>query len=192
MTDLEQPASEPDSENLISDSEQPHTYPPPSCSILPIRVSHSDVGPGVSSAQDSTREHPSLHGTQKKEGLWNVANETQRAMQSRHLIMIGMSFKIIPFGRQCGLKHPSPSYRWYHWYRNILECRSRASIELTPNCCMKLTPFMIASRPYRQAVLQVHFSLMLFLAYSSTLWRLPCKLIFLWLLYSVYFPLIDT
>ena len=46
-------------------------------------------------------------------------------------------------------------------------------------CCMKLT--FIASRPYRQAVLQVHFSLMLFSAYSFTLWRLFCKLIFLWL-----------
>ena len=73
-------------------SEQPlglHSYPP-SSSILPI--SHSDIG--ISSAQDSTTECPSLHGTQQKKGLWNVANETQRGMQSRHLVMIGMSLKL--------------------------------------------------------------------------------------------------
>jgi hypothetical protein len=128
MTLAEQP------ENLIS---EPHTYPPPepSGSILPI--SQSDIC--ISSAQDSTIERPSLalHGKQQKRGLWNVANETQRAMQSRHLIMIGMSLKLShstgSYSRQCGLKHscPTGSYRWYHRYRNILECRTRASIKLT-------------------------------------------------------------
>ena len=73
-------------QNLIS--EQPsglHTYPPQaSGSILPI--SQSDIG--ISSVEDSTKEHPTL------QGLWDVANEPQRGMQSRHLIMIGMSLKI--------------------------------------------------------------------------------------------------
>ena len=59
-----------------------HTYLP-SSSILPI--SHSDIG--ISTAEDSTRERPSLHG---RRGLWDVTNETQRGMLSRHLTMIGM------------------------------------------------------------------------------------------------------
>ena len=55
-----------------------HKYPP-SSSILPI--SHSDIG--ISSVEDTHRE-------QQKKGLWDVANETQRGMKSRHLTMIGM------------------------------------------------------------------------------------------------------
>ena len=66
-----------------------HKYPPsPSSPILPI--SHN--GNGIGSAEDSKE---TLHGTKKKQGIWDVANETQRAMHSRHLIMIGMSLKIL-------------------------------------------------------------------------------------------------
>ena len=56
--------------------EEPRTLDyiyPPSSLILPI--SHNDI-----SAEDT-------HG---KKGLWDSANETQRAMKSRHLTMIGM------------------------------------------------------------------------------------------------------
>ena len=57
-----------------------HTYPP--SSILPM-ISHSDIG--ISSVQ----EPEDTHGKQQKKGLWDVANETQRGMKSRHLTMIG-------------------------------------------------------------------------------------------------------
>ena len=57
-----------------------HTYPP--SSILPM-ISHSDIG--ISPVQ----EPEDTHGKQQKKGLWNVANETQRGMKSRHLTMIG-------------------------------------------------------------------------------------------------------
>ena len=73
-------------QNLIS--EQPlglHTYAP-SSSILPN--SHSDIG--ISFAEGCTIERPTLHGKQQKKGLWDVKNETHRAMKSRHLTMIGM------------------------------------------------------------------------------------------------------
>ena len=46
-------------------------------------------------------------------------------------------------------------------------------------CYMKLT--YITSRQYRQAVLQVHFSLIVFSAYSFTVLWFLCKLILLWL-----------
>ena len=75
----------------------------------------------------------------------------------------------------------SPSYWWYHRYRNVLECRKRASIELT---FILLT--FTASSPYRCAVLQVHFSLIVSSAYSFTLWWLLCKLYFLWLIGYTY------
>ena len=73
---------------VIEESSGLHTYPP-SSSILPI--SRSDIG--ISSAGGSTKEHPTLNGTQQR-GLWDVSNEIQRGMHSRHLIMIGMSSKI--------------------------------------------------------------------------------------------------
>ena len=50
----------------------------------------------LSSALRSTLQEkpPTLHGTQQQEGIWDVANETQRAMLSRHLTMIGMLLKL--------------------------------------------------------------------------------------------------
>ena len=76
-------------QNLISEQHLSlHTYPP-SSPVLPI--SHNDVQVVISSAEHATRKLPTLHGTQQQEGIWDVANETQRAMLSRHLTMIGMS-----------------------------------------------------------------------------------------------------
>ena len=62
-------------EDMINEEPRTHTYPP-SSSILPI--SHSDIG--ISSAGD----------TDDKKDLFDSTNETQRAMKSRHLTMIGM------------------------------------------------------------------------------------------------------
>ena len=59
-----------------------HTYPP--SSILPM-ISHSDIG--ISSVEVLEEN---MDGKQQKKGLWDVANETQRGMKSRHLTMIGM------------------------------------------------------------------------------------------------------
>ena len=159
-------------QNLIS--EQPlglHTYPP--SSFLPI--SHSDIG--ISSAEDSTRERPTHHGTQQKKGLWNDADETHRALKSRHLTMIGM--------------YPSYTSRGTvkTFFRPAIGGTIGTGIFLTAGivrwsislsyCCMQLT--FIASRLYQQAVLQVHFSPILFLAYLLMPWWLLCMLNFLWL-----------
>lgn len=70
---------------LISEQTLGHTYPP---SSLTLPIPHSDIG--ISSTENSTREPPTLHVTQQKKGLWDVANKTQRRMRSDHLIMIGM------------------------------------------------------------------------------------------------------
>ena len=64
------------------------TYPPSS------PVLHSDIQVVISSSEHATRKPPTLHGTQKQEGIWDVANETQRAMLGRHLTMIGMFLKL--------------------------------------------------------------------------------------------------
>ena len=83
----------------------------------------SDTG-GNTSSDSST--HP--HGASEMNGSQKVANETHRAMKSRHLTMIGM---YPSYSSTFGLNLLSPSYWWYHRDRNILECRNRASIELT-------------------------------------------------------------
>ena len=63
-------------EDMIN--EEPRTTYPPSSSILPI--SHSDIG--ISSAGDPD--------TDDKKDLFDSTNETQRAIKSRHITMIGM------------------------------------------------------------------------------------------------------
>jgi len=65
-----------------------HTYPP--SSIMPM-ISHSDIGISSEPVEDT-----GTHANQQKKGFWflffywNVANETQRAMKSRHLTMIAI------------------------------------------------------------------------------------------------------
>ena len=106
------------------------------------------------------------HGTSEMDSAQKVVNETHRGMKSRHLTMIGM-YLILWCCRlkTLNLLLPTGSYGWYDRYWNILECGNCASIELT-----FITLRFIASRLYQQAVLQVPFSLMLFLAYSFTVW----------------------
>ena len=160
-------------QNPISE-QRLHTYPP-SSPILPISQNDTDI----SSVENSTREPPTVHGSKSKKGTPNVANETQRAMHSRHLIMIGMS-----------LNYPMPVAMWaktffaqllvaplvqeYSWVQESYVDRAHFHIVAWSLTCL-------LSSPYRQAVLEVQFSHILLSAYSFTLWWLLCKLLFLWL-----------
>ena len=72
----------PEQKNLISQASSSQIAP----SILP--VSHDIIkNDNNTSLDNSTKEFPKPDGTSERE---QGVNETQRGMQSRHLIMIGM------------------------------------------------------------------------------------------------------
>jgi amino acid permease len=90
-------------EDVISDSDS-HRYSPSSSRERPTLHGNQQenqnqisgqpfanlIDIGINSAEESTRERPTLHGKQQKKGLWDVTNETQRTLKTRHLTMIGM------------------------------------------------------------------------------------------------------
>ena len=69
------------------------TYPP----TMPISrdtdngITETSLATGSSS--QAAGELPTINDPPEQTGLWFATNETQRGMQSRHISMIGMSFK---------------------------------------------------------------------------------------------------
>ena len=96
-------------------------------SLLPI--SRGTAGSENNNSDSSVQTY--ANGTSEMNGSRKVGgNRTHRGMKSRHLTMIGMYPNYCDYC-QYRLNLLSPSYWWYHRYRNILECRNRALIALT-------------------------------------------------------------
>ena len=126
--------------------------------LLPISP---NTGKNTSESSNNSAQH---HGTSEMNGSRKAVNETHRAMKSRHLTMIGMYPSYTSSGTVKTFFRPAIGGTiGTGIFLSAGIVRRSSSLSY---CCIKVDIYRI--RPYRQAVLQVHFSLIVFLAYSFT------------------------